>query len=132
MHSLIGAVLKARTERAEGKSDAQSGGEEAIPLTWLHAIRSSASAYAKKSSLVAAHYTGQEAAASADFSEHELAILGGLSRGRTAEEIAADMKISVNMVKSVIRTLYASLGAINRADAIRIATAKGILRGGRG
>jgi LuxR family maltose regulon positive regulatory protein len=128
MHSLIGAVLKARTERVEGKSGVQSGGEEEIPRAWLHAIRSSASAYAKKSSLVAAHYADREAAASADFSQHELAILDGLSRGRTAEEIAAGMKISVNMVKSVIRSLYAKLGAVNRADAIRIATAKGLLK----
>jgi LuxR family maltose regulon positive regulatory protein len=122
MAGLVNAVLKTR---AEGKS-ATGGGEE-IPRDWLLAIRSSASVYAKKRFLVLAQYAGRDGAASADFSQHELAILGGLSRGRTAEEIADDMRISVNMVKSVIRSLYAKLGAINRADAIRIATAKGLL-----
>jgi DNA-binding CsgD family transcriptional regulator len=37
------------------------------------------------------------------------------------------MKISVKMVRSVIRRLYVKLGVTNRAGAIRVATEKGLL-----
>jgi DNA-binding CsgD family transcriptional regulator len=37
------------------------------------------------------------------------------------------MKISLQMVKSTIRSLYNKLRATNRADAVRIAAAKGLL-----
>jgi LuxR family maltose regulon positive regulatory protein len=46
----------------------------------------------------------------------------------TQEEIASLTSLSVNTVKSVIRSIYNKLGALNRADAVRIAAARGILR----
>jgi LuxR family maltose regulon positive regulatory protein len=122
MYSLINAILK----DTEGEKSQPSVGE--IPRDWLQNIRRSASAYAKKRSLVAAQYAGRDAPLPPEFSEHELAILNDLSQGRTAEEIAEKMGISGNMVKSVIRNLYAVLGAANRADAIRIATSRGLLK----
>ncbi|MDR2662943.1 MAG: LuxR C-terminal-related transcriptional regulator, partial [Treponema sp.] len=121
MYGMAGAILKIPP------SDPHSAESAGIPREWLQAIRRSASANAKKCSLVAAQYAGREAPAPADFSQHELAILGSLSLGRTGEEIAVSMKISANMVKSVIRSLYVKLGAANRADAIRIATERGLL-----
>jgi LuxR family maltose regulon positive regulatory protein len=124
MYSLINAVLKDYPEKA-GKD--QSGGAGGISREWLYAIRRDASAFAKKRSLVAAQYSGQEEPRSPDFSEHELAVLNSLAQGRTVEEIAGEMNISENTVKSVIRSLYAALGAANRAAAIRIATARGLL-----
>jgi LuxR family maltose regulon positive regulatory protein len=117
MFSLVNALLKAGPE---------GGG---IPRDWLHSIRRGASAYAKKRSLVAAQYSGRDAAAAPAFSAWELTILNSLSQGRTAEEIAAGMKISVKMVKSAIRSLYTKLGAANRAGAIRAATEKNLLTG---
>jgi DNA-binding NarL/FixJ family response regulator len=120
MFSLANAVLKTRTE-------AGGGALPGIPRNWLQAIRNNASAYAKKRSLVAAQYSGRETSHAGDFSKHELAILASLSQGLTGEEIAADMNISVKMVNSAIRSLYAKLGAANRADAVRIATVKGLL-----
>jgi LuxR family maltose regulon positive regulatory protein len=115
MYSLAGAFLKARPDDSE------------IPAEWLQSIRRSASASAKKSALIRAQYSGREAPASADFSQHELAILNSLSQGGTAGKIAGDMHISVQMVKSAIRSLYARLGATNRGGAIRIATERGLL-----
>jgi LuxR family maltose regulon positive regulatory protein len=112
MHGLIGAALKA--------------GAGEIPPDWLCRIQRKASAYAKQRALVAAQYSGGEAPGGPDVSEWELEILRGLSRGRTSEGIASNMKISLNTVKSVIRSLYGKLGAVNRADAIRIATARGL------
>jgi LuxR family maltose regulon positive regulatory protein len=117
MHSLIGAFLKAHPEGSKNTG---------IPGEWLQTIRRSASATAKKSALVTAEYSSRETAPS-DFSRHELAILDSLSRGRTSEEIAGDMRISVKMVKSAIRSLYVRLGATNRTGAIRIAAEQGLL-----
>jgi LuxR family maltose regulon positive regulatory protein len=123
MYGLVNAVLK---ERAEGKGGAGSvcGG---IPQEWLYTMRRKTSAYAKQRALVAAHYSARESPAFPDVSGWELEILGSLSQGRTSDEIAGEMKISVSMVKSAIRSLYAKLGAANRADAIRIAAAKGLI-----
>ncbi|MDR2020380.1 MAG: LuxR C-terminal-related transcriptional regulator [Treponema sp.] len=122
MAGLVNAVLKVRTEEAGGNA---AGG---IPRDWLQAIRNGASAYAKKRSLVASQFADPEASKAGDFSKHELAILGRLSQGHTGEEIAAAMHISVKMVNSAIRSLYGKLGAANRADAIRAATARGLLK----
>jgi DNA-binding NarL/FixJ family response regulator len=121
MYSLAGAILKAPS------AEPQSAESAGIPREWLQSIRRSASAAAKKCSLVTAQYSGRVTPASPDFSQHELAILDSLSQGRTTEEIAKDMRISVNMVKSAIRSLYVKLGAANRAGAIRIATTRGLL-----
>jgi LuxR family maltose regulon positive regulatory protein len=118
MHSLIGAFLKAHPEGSKNTG---------IPREWLQTIWRSASVNAKKSALVAAEYSGRKTPASADFSQHELAILGSFSLGRTTEEIAGDMHISVKMVKSTIRSLYVRLGVTNRTGAIRIATEWGLL-----
>jgi LuxR family maltose regulon positive regulatory protein len=117
MHSMTGILLKH-----------PKGAEFGFPREWLETMRRAASAYAKKRSLVAAQYSGRELPAFGGFSQHEIAILSSLSLGCTAEEIAADMHISVQMVKSAIRSVYAKLGAANRADAIRIATAIGLIK----
>jgi LuxR family maltose regulon positive regulatory protein len=136
MHSLVNAVLKipSETGKAAGCSTdgaaggtAETTGADEISRDWLYAIRRDASAYEKKRSLVAAQYSGRDNLLHRNLSEHELDILNRLSQGRTVEEIAREMNISDNMVKSVIRSLYSALGAANRADAIRIATAKGLL-----
>jgi LuxR family maltose regulon positive regulatory protein len=98
-----------------------------IPRPWLETIRSKASAYAKKLSLAAEQYPARQApAVTLSFRERE--ILTGLSQGLTREEIASDAAMSLNTVKNVISGIYAKLGALNRADAIRIATNSGLLR----
>jgi LuxR family maltose regulon positive regulatory protein len=122
MYDLVHAVTR---ERAEGKGGGRVCG--GIPQEWLHAMRRKTSAYAKQRALVAAQYSGPETASSPAVSEWELEILRSLSRGLTSEEIAGEMKTSASMVKSVIRSLYVKFDAVNRADAIRIATAKGLI-----
>ncbi|MDR3167631.1 MAG: LuxR C-terminal-related transcriptional regulator, partial [Treponema sp.] len=127
MLGLINAQLKILGEGKDGDAenpDADGG----IPREWLNTIRRDASAYAKKRSLIAAQYSGRDAAPP-DFSEWEREIINKISQGRTAEEISAGLNISVKMVKSSIRSIYAKLGAVNRADAIRIATSRGLLTG---
>jgi DNA-binding CsgD family transcriptional regulator len=121
MHSLASALLK---DHPDNPANAKIAG---IPRKWLQTLRRDASAHEKKRSLVAAQYSGPETAVSPDFSQHELAILNSFSKGFTSEAIAADMNISVKMVQSVVRSIYAKLGASNRAGAIRTATERGLL-----
>ena len=116
MYSLTGALLKAHPDGL------------GISPEWLQTIRRNASAHAKKRALVKAQYSGRETPAPVDFSQHELAILNSISQGYTSKEIAGDMRISVKMIKSAIRSLYVKLGAANRAGAIRVATERGLLQ----
>ncbi|MDR2314349.1 MAG: LuxR C-terminal-related transcriptional regulator [Spirochaetaceae bacterium] len=117
----VNAFLKFQEE------EARDPGEGGIPKDWLQVIRKKSSVFAKKRALVAAAYTDQDTAASPDFSAWELEILNHLSQGYTSEKIAGTMNVSINMIKSAVRSLYAKLGAANRADAIRMALQKDLL-----
>jgi ATP/maltotriose-dependent transcriptional regulator MalT len=101
-----------------------------IPRPWLEMIRSKASVYGKKLSLVAEQFRNQggyraegpQASGPAPaLTWREREVLIGLSRGLTREGIAGNLAVSVNTVKADIGSLYAKIGARNRADAIRIA-----------
>jgi LuxR family maltose regulon positive regulatory protein len=99
-----------------------------IPRQWLESIRSRASAYGKMLYLAAESFRKKGEQESAPYlTRHEKTVLAGLSRGYSREEIAEDVNLSVSAVKSAIKNLYSKLGALNRADAIRIATRYGIL-----
>jgi LuxR family maltose regulon positive regulatory protein len=104
-----------------------------VPREWLLEIHRNASAYAKR--IFAARKTFEpvvhsyiETCSLPSLSRREREVLSGLSRGLTREEIAGSLFISINTVKSVVRNIYSKLGAVNRADAVRIATARGIPR----
>jgi LuxR family maltose regulon positive regulatory protein len=108
--------------------------DTAIPINreWLEAIRRNASAYAKKLFITAKQFhtrTSRRDAVtgSSGLSPRELAVLTGLSLGLTREEIAKGESISINTVKSVIKSVYYKLDAVNRADAVRIAAARKLL-----
>jgi LuxR family maltose regulon positive regulatory protein len=121
MRTLISAMLKDRTVT--------------IPRAWQEMILRSASAYAKKCFAVAEHYRSPNRLSARQnevppLSRRELAVLTGLSQGLTREEIAGIASISINTVKSVLKNIYNKLGAINRADAVRIATGMGIFTDG--
>jgi LuxR family maltose regulon positive regulatory protein len=97
-----------------------------IPRSWLLAIRSKASVYAKKLALVVESLPRQAPAVTLSF--REMRVLTGLSKGLTREEIADKGAMSLNTVKNIISGIYAKLGAVNRADAIRIATNTDLLK----
>jgi LuxR family maltose regulon positive regulatory protein len=107
-------------------------GAPAIPRDWLEAVRRNASGYAKKSFIVTEQYRMEESKKrSADqgsrLSRREMEILSNMVQGMTQEEIAGLASLSVNTVKSVIRSIYGKLGAINKADAVRIAVSRGLV-----
>jgi LuxR family maltose regulon positive regulatory protein len=101
-----------------------------IPQSWLESIRNRASAYSKKLLLAAKQYQeGEEERKKPPIylTSREKTVLWGLSQGLTRETIADQSGFSLNTVKVIISALYDKFGAVNRADAIRIATEKGLL-----
>lgn len=54
-------------------------------------------------------------------------ILRDLAQGLTAEEIAEQRHIAVSTVRTHIKNIYSDLGAVNRADAIRIAVSQELI-----
>jgi LuxR family transcriptional regulator, transcriptional regulator of spore coat protein len=51
----------------------------------------------------------------------ELVILESLDRDRTLRQIAADLFVTRNTVKSQVRSVYRKLGVTTRADALAVA-----------
>ncbi|MDR2617693.1 MAG: LuxR C-terminal-related transcriptional regulator, partial [Treponema sp.] len=104
-----------------------------LPREWLEKIRLNAAAYAKKL-FALTEILRPEAAEESSFdqgmpklSRREMEVLANLSQGMTQEEIAGISSLSVNTVKSVIRSIYNKLGAVNKADAVRIAASQGLV-----
>jgi LuxR family maltose regulon positive regulatory protein len=64
-------------------------------------------------------------------SESELRMLRYLPTNLTAPEIARELYVSLNTVKTHIRNLYAKLGTHHRAEAVDRARALGLLAPGR-
>ncbi|MDR2103020.1 MAG: LuxR C-terminal-related transcriptional regulator [Treponema sp.] len=117
MYLLAGAALKDKNNR--------------IPLGRLEKIRRNASAYAKRRAAAAAIFgERKQEKRMPEFilTRQELRILTGLSRGLTRQEIAREAKFPITRVKNIISGIYLKLGAVNRADAIRIAIALGLLK----
>jgi LuxR family maltose regulon positive regulatory protein len=106
-------------------------GTPGLPRDWLERVHLDAAAYAKKLFVVAEHYRAASPRhgddQGANLSRRELEVLTGLCQGMTQEEIAGGSSLSVNTVKSVIRSVYNKLGAVNRADAVRIALSRGLV-----
>ena len=113
MRSLAEAALNAETT--------------ALPAHWLEETRRKAMIYAKKLFPQAKQTRIAPGHRKELLSRREKAVLIGLSQGLTREEIAGAASISPNTVKSAVRSIYNKLAALNKADAVRIATERGIL-----
>lgn len=99
--------------------------------SWLETV-GSASATFEKRTLALYRASSQnngrkENAAGITLTPRELSVLGHMAAGLTREEIALEQDISINTVKKYISSIYNKLGAINRSDAIYLATVKGYL-----
>jgi LuxR family maltose regulon positive regulatory protein len=57
----------------------------------------------------------------------ERAVLRLLPTLRSFEEIAEDLTVSANTVKTHVRAIYTKLGVTRRRDAVAVAVARGLL-----
>lgn len=69
-----------------------------------------------------------EAVASLGISPRELTVLQRLTAGKSNKEIAAELDISPNTIKTHVGQLFDKLGAKSRTDAINRARGLGIVR----
>lgn len=102
--------------RRRAKDGPQADG---VPPAWLDLVHTKASTYAKRHAFIAAKFAKDAPAFSITAREADL--LRNLSQGLTREEIAESMYVSPNTVKSMLKNVYSKIGAINSADAVRIA-----------
>lgn len=100
--------------------------QSVIPREWLEVVGNKAAAYGKM--LTALGPGNLSGGGGPVLRPSETAVLRALSQGFTREEIARKEGISFHNVKQIIRNLYNKLGAVNRADAVRIAIDKGFLK----
>jgi LuxR family maltose regulon positive regulatory protein len=104
-----------------------------IPRGWLETMRSRAAAYSKMlaAAVSALEYQNDLQNSGTVLRRSEAAVLQALSRGFTREEIARREGLSLYGVKEIIKNLYQKLSAVNRADAVRIAVDRGLLKNSR-
>jgi LuxR family maltose regulon positive regulatory protein len=57
----------------------------------------------------------------------EQAVLRLLPTQRSFDEIAADLTVSANTVKTHVRAIYTKLGVTRRRDAVTVAVERGLL-----
>ncbi|GHU75303.1 helix-turn-helix transcriptional regulator [Spirochaetia bacterium] len=96
-----------------------------VPRLWLEKIQRNAASYAKKFTAVEEAF--RNGGDTEILSPRERKILSALARGFTRDEIARDNRLAINSVKSILSRIYRKLGALNRADAVRIAAARGLV-----
>jgi LuxR family maltose regulon positive regulatory protein len=121
MRVLASLALEAAAPAAEGP----------VPVKWLESLRNRAAAYGKMISAAAARGSKPaelQKSGGPVLRRREEAVLLALSQGRTRQEIADQEHLSLNAVKELITNIYRKLGAVNRADAVRIALASEILK----
>lgn len=97
---------------------------------WLSTLLELSIDFTKKISIISKNYNQKYKVTSLPhirLTKRESDILNCLSQGMTREEISDLYKISINGVKKHITGIYNKLGAINCADAIRIALTSGLI-----
>jgi LuxR family maltose regulon positive regulatory protein len=113
-------------------------GEGLIPLLNLAASRNIASAYTRQlltafgAKPVPEQNQNQKTVSDNDglvepLSERELSVLRLLSEGKTNQEIAVEMFISVNTIKSHLKNIFSKLGVNNRHEAVAQARVRNLL-----
>jgi DNA-binding NarL/FixJ family response regulator len=107
---------------------AKKSGKCNIPDEWLDNINRRSATYAKHLNSVIASYR-KENGLDEDIrlSPRERDVLTDMCRGLSRSEIAAQHKLSINTIKSVLNIVYLKLGARNNAEAIRIAVEKKLI-----
>ena len=95
------------------QSDAWADAHPEVPREWLAAL--------------VAELGESCAAAPTALNARELAILRMVGSGRSNQQIATSMTVTVNTVKWYLKNIYTKLGATNRTEATAIARQEGLL-----
>lgn len=99
-------------------------------LDWLDEVYRDALSYAKRLQTMRRAHMGEDhgpAASGLALTKREDETLRYLAQGLTQQEMAKLMGISSNAVKKHVAKIYVKLGAVNRADAIHIASISGLV-----
>ena len=104
-------------------------GSSVIPDEWIARIHTKASTYAKRHSYIVSRFAYLKDSEKKDFglTHREVELLRNMSQGLTRDEIAECMYLSPHTIKSMLKTAYNKIGAINGADAVRLAALHSIL-----
>ncbi|MDL2294864.1 LuxR C-terminal-related transcriptional regulator, partial [Ruminococcaceae bacterium OttesenSCG-928-D13] len=96
---------------------------------WLELVYQDASSFAKRLHMMREAYKGRDHSyrSGVALTKREDETLRYLAQGLTQKEVGRLMGISENAVKKHISKIYFKLGAVNRADAIHIATVNGLV-----
>lgn len=108
---------------------ARQAGTLEIPAEWLGMVYAKAGTYAKRHLYLTEQYQKDHKGEEREYglTQRETELLRNLSQGLTREEIADSMDLSLNTVKSMLKQVFGKLGAINSADAVRIAIQAGLI-----
>ncbi|MGD9559040.1 MAG: LuxR C-terminal-related transcriptional regulator [Oscillospiraceae bacterium] len=99
-------------------------------MAWLDAVWHDALSYAKRLQTMQRAYQGEaygQAPSKLTLTPRENETLRYLAQGLTQQEVGKLMGISGNAVKKHVAKIYQKLGAVNRADAIHIASITGLV-----
>ena len=104
-------------------------GSNVIPDEWIARVHTKASTYAKRHSYIVSQFAHLKDNEKKDFglTHREIELLRNMSQGLTRNEIAESMYLSPHTIKSMLKTAYNKIGAINGADAVRLAGMNSIL-----
>jgi len=99
-----------------------------IPKEWLNTINRKASIYAKKVTVVASAFRREmKIKEPIILTEREREVLTDLYHGLTREEIADNLHISINTVKTILQSIYTKLDANNNVIAVRVALEQNLI-----
>ena len=94
---------------------------------FLEQMRTKAVTYAKRHAYLSPRILEKEGEKDFRLTEREKELLRNLSQGLNREEMAESMYVSPHTIKSMLKTVYNKISAINSADAVRIAIQAGII-----
>jgi len=99
-----------------------------IPNEWLKIIDRKASIYAKKTATILNLFKHEKNIKdNIHLTDREQEVLIDLHHGLSRDEIALNRYLSINTVKTILRSIYIKLDANNNVDAVRIALEKNLI-----